>query len=67
MQTHWRFFPLNFKLLYFYLIYKKYFKKTEGGDLPEAVADGLNEAYGLNWRKESTKICVLISDGTSFI
>lgn len=33
-----------------------------GGDLPEAVADGLNEAYGLNWRKESTKICVLISD-----
>ena len=34
-----------------------------GGDEPEAVADGLNEALKLSWRKEATKIVVLISDG----
>ena len=34
-----------------------------GGDLPEAVADGLDGALKLNWREKSTKICVLISDG----
>lgn len=33
-----------------------------GGDLPEAVADGLHDALKLNWREKSTKICVLISD-----
>lgn len=34
-----------------------------GGDLPEAVADGLDAALKLNWREKSTKICVLIADG----
>ena len=34
-----------------------------GGDLPEAVADGLHEALKLSWRENATKICVLISDG----
>lgn len=34
-----------------------------GGDEPEAVADGLNDALNLNWREEATKICILISDG----
>jgi len=34
-----------------------------GGDLPEAVADGLHDALKLNWRENATKICVLISDG----
>ena len=34
-----------------------------GGDLPEAVADGLHDALKLSWREKSTKICVLISDG----
>ena len=33
-----------------------------GGDGPEAVADALQDAYKLNWRDKSTKICVLISD-----
>jgi hypothetical protein len=33
-----------------------------GGDLPEAVADGLDEALKLSWREVSTKIVVLISD-----
>lgn len=33
-----------------------------GGDLPEAVADGLNDALKLSWRTNSTKICILISD-----
>lgn len=33
-----------------------------GGDLAEAVADGLHDALELNWRENSTKICVLISD-----
>lgn len=34
-----------------------------GGDEPEAVADGLNDALNLSWRKNATKICILISDG----
>ena len=34
-----------------------------GGDLPEAVADALQDALKLSWRDKSTKICVLISDG----
>jgi len=33
-----------------------------GGDEPEAVADGLNDAAKLKWRINATKICVLISD-----
>jgi len=33
-----------------------------GGDLPEAVADGLDQALKLSWRQVSTKIVVLISD-----
>jgi hypothetical protein len=37
-----------------------------GGDHPEAVADGLHEALKLSWRTDSTKICVLISDGLLF-
>jgi Mg-chelatase subunit ChlD len=36
-----------------------------GGDTPEAVADGLQETLKLSWREKSTKICVLISDGTN--
>ncbi len=35
-----------------------------GGDEPEAVADGLQDALKLSWRQKSTKICVLIADGT---
>lgn len=34
-----------------------------GGDIPEAVADALYDGLNLNWRNDSTKICVLISDG----
>lgn len=34
-----------------------------GGDAPEAVADGLQDALNLTWRLKATKICVLISDG----
>ncbi|KAK7103463.1 uncharacterized protein [Littorina saxatilis] len=33
-----------------------------GGDAPEAVADALYDVLNLSWRKEATKICVLISD-----
>ena len=33
-----------------------------GGDTPEAVADALHDLLKLNWREESTKICVCISD-----
>lgn len=33
-----------------------------GGDGPEAVAAGLYEALNMNWRKDATKICVLIAD-----
>ncbi|CAF0993028.1 unnamed protein product [Brachionus calyciflorus] len=33
-----------------------------GGDQPECVAEGLNEALKLNWRGNATKICVLICD-----
>ncbi len=33
-----------------------------GGDLPEAVADGLDEALKLSWREVATKIVVLIAD-----
>lgn len=38
-----------------------------GGDEPEAVADGLNDALNLNWREKATKICILISDGMVFL
>ena len=31
-----------------------------GGDIPEAVADGLDAALNLSFRPEATKICVLI-------
>ena len=31
-----------------------------GGDIPDAVADGLNAALDLSFRQEATKICVLI-------
>ncbi|XP_053405898.1 alpha-protein kinase vwkA-like [Mercenaria mercenaria] len=33
-----------------------------GGDIPEAVADALNDVLNLSWRKEATKICVFITD-----
>lgn len=33
-----------------------------GGDIPEAVPDALNEVLKLSWRKQATKICVLITD-----
>ena len=33
-----------------------------GGDIPEAVADGLHDVLKLSWREEATKICVCISD-----
>ena len=33
-----------------------------GGDGPEAVTAGLYEALHMEWRKEATKICVLIAD-----
>ena len=39
----------------------------KGGDHPEAVADGLQDALKLNWRENSTKICVLIADGRFYI
>jgi hypothetical protein len=38
-----------------------------GGDCPEAIADGLHDILKLSWREKSTKICILISDGTIFI
>ena len=31
-----------------------------GGDMPEAVADGLNDALNLSYRPQATKICVWI-------
>ena len=31
-----------------------------GGDIPEAVADGLYEALNLTYRQQATKICVWI-------
>lgn len=33
-----------------------------GGDIPEAVADALNELISLSWREDATKICVFITD-----
>ncbi|XP_053382841.1 uncharacterized protein LOC128549667 [Mercenaria mercenaria] len=33
-----------------------------GGDLPEAVADALQEILLLSWREDATKICVFITD-----
>lgn len=33
-----------------------------GGDLPEAVADALNDANNLSWRPRATKICLVITD-----
>lgn len=33
-----------------------------GGDCPEAVVDGLHAALKLDWRENSTKVCLLISD-----
>ncbi len=33
-----------------------------GGDLCEAVADGLHAALGLDWRQQATKIAVLVAD-----
>ena len=33
-----------------------------GGDLPEAVADALQEILLLCWREDATKICVFITD-----
>ncbi|CAF1481036.1 unnamed protein product [Adineta ricciae] len=32
------------------------------GDAPEAVADALHDVLKLSWRKDSTKISILISD-----
>ncbi|XP_069116723.1 uncharacterized protein [Argopecten irradians] len=37
-------------------------KAEGGGDCPEAVADALHDLLKLSWRKNSTKICVLVSD-----
>ncbi|XP_060594098.1 uncharacterized protein LOC132748484 [Ruditapes philippinarum] len=33
-----------------------------GGDIPEAVADAMNDLLKLSWREEATKICVFITD-----
>ncbi|CAB4012458.1 Hypothetical predicted protein, partial [Paramuricea clavata] len=33
-----------------------------GGDMPEAVADGLHDALNLTYRPQATKICVWIGD-----
>lgn len=44
---------------------REYVGKMEargGGDGPEAVADGMYEASVLQYRKEATKICILIAD-----
>ncbi|KAH3859425.1 uncharacterized protein LOC127873926 [Dreissena polymorpha] len=37
-------------------------KAHGGGDLPEAVADALQDILNLSWRTHATKICVCISD-----
>jgi uncharacterized protein Usg len=37
-------------------------KAQGGGDGPEAVADGLFDILNLQWRPNSTKVCVLIAD-----
>ena len=39
----------------------------KGGDTPEAVTDGLNEALKLSWRNDAIKICILISDGIKIL
>ncbi|KYQ88189.1 hypothetical protein DLAC_10873 [Tieghemostelium lacteum] len=40
--------------------------QVEGGfDLPEAVADGLNEVLNLPFRSNATKVCILISDAAA--
>ena len=33
-----------------------------GGDTPEAVADALQQVLKLDWRADSTKVCVFIAD-----
>jgi Mg-chelatase subunit ChlD len=33
-----------------------------GGDIPEAVLDGINELFSLNWRKDSDRVAYLIGD-----
>jgi hypothetical protein len=37
-------------------------RASGGGDGPEAVTAGLHQALNMNWRKEATKISVLIAD-----
>lgn len=37
-------------------------KAQGGGDMPEAVADGLNDALHLSYRPNSTKVAVLVAD-----
>merc|ERR1719228_3201403 len=37
-------------------------KPHGGGDGPEALADGMYEALSLPYRKDATKICILIAD-----
>ena len=37
-----------------------------GGDIPEAIADGLRDALKeMSWREQATKVCVLITDTKS--
>lgn len=33
-----------------------------GGDIPEDVAGGLNQALSLSWRSDSFKIVILVAD-----
>ena len=54
---------MTFYFAIFSIPYTVWTLNNIGGDLPEAVADGLQDTLKLSWREKSTKICVLISDG----
>ena len=43
-------------------LFMHYFVYAPGGDTPEAVADALHQVKKLQWRNDSTKICVFIAD-----
>eukprot|EP00483_Globobulimina_turgida_P000318 UN00318 len=42
--------------------YLSLYQATGGGDGPEAVAEALNDAVNLTYRKNAIKICVIIAD-----
>lgn len=52
---------MSFKRLIL-LFFGVFFWFSTGGDVPEAVADALNDLLSLTWRQTATKICVFISD-----